>query len=194
MIALFKDRKIEAIKIYILFYILIFPLDLTNFMMSVLSIILAIWWLIIGKNRGYFVKLKDILYNKALLLFILFILYAYLSLLWSDDFSEGVKRLNLYKYYWIMIPVIFTTLDKKDVKFAFYALIFSFGIYAMYSLSIFMGFFETEYSNHLNPKGHIPYSTVTAYFALSTIFAFYFYLKESQELVYSILVIIILDS
>ena len=181
MIALFKDRKIEPIKIYIFFYILIFPLDLTNFMMSALSIILLIWWLIIGKNRGYFVKLKDILYNKALLLFILFILYAYLSLLWSDDFSEGVKRLNLYKYYWIMIPVIFTTLDKKDVKFAFYALIFSFGIYAMYSLSIFMGFFETEYSNHLNPKGHIPYSTVTAYFALSTIFAFYFYLKEDNK-------------
>lgn len=51
MISLFKDTKIEAIKIYIFFYILIFPLDLTNFMMSALSIILLIWWLIIGKTE-----------------------------------------------------------------------------------------------------------------------------------------------
>lgn len=172
-------NQVEPFKLFIYFYILIFPLDLANWMMSALSITLLIWWLVIGKQKGYFIKLKEILYNKPLVLFILFILYAYLTFLWTDNTSQ--KYLHLYKYYWIMIPVIFTTLDKKDIKFAFYALIFSFALYSIYSLLIFLGLFSFEYSNSLNPKGHIPYSTVTAYFAISTIFSFYFYLKEENR-------------
>ncbi|RBQ29849.1 O-antigen ligase family protein [Aliarcobacter vitoriensis] len=181
MIVFFKDTKIEPIKLYIFIYILVFPLDLTNWMMSVLSIVLFIWWLIIGKQEKYFIKLKDLFSNIPLVLFILFIFYAYLSLLWSDDWSRGLRELKHYKYYWIMIPVLLTVLDKKDIKCSFYALIFSFGIYAVYSLCIFLGLFQIRDSDHLNPKGHIAYSVVTAYFALSTILGFYFYLKEDNK-------------
>ncbi|RBQ26204.1 MULTISPECIES: O-antigen ligase family protein [Arcobacteraceae] len=195
MILSITENKIEPIKIYILFYILIFPLDLSNWMMSVLSMILLLWWLIVGKNKGYFIKLKEIFYNKPLILFILFILFAYISLLWSDNWTRGFKELNYYKYYWIMIPVLFTTLNKKDIKLAFYALILSFGIYSIYSLLIFLGLFEIKDSNHLNPKGHIAYSVVTAYFALNTIFAFYFYIMEesSKKIKYLLLFISIVS-
>ena len=48
------------------------------------------------KKRGYLIKLKEIIYNKPLILFILFILYCYLSLLWTDNLTFGISHLNFY--------------------------------------------------------------------------------------------------
>ena len=108
--------------------------------------------------------------------------------------GNGLNVLNDYKYYWILVPIFFTAFEKKDVKNAFYVLVFSFCLYALLSLSIFIGLFEIKDSNSSNPKGILAYALVTVYMALNTLLAFYFYIKEeNRKIKYIILLISILS-
>ena len=187
-------ERIEPFKIFSYLWIFILPWDFAKSIMGIFSIIAIIWWLIIGQRKGYFIKLKDILYNKPLIFFFIFLLYCYLSLSWTKNFSYGLNVLNDYKYYWILVPIFFTAFEKKDVKNAFYVLVFSFCLYALLSLSIFIGLFEIKDSNSSNPKGILAYALVTVYMALNTLLAFYFYIKEeNRKIKYIILLISILS-
>ncbi|OCL83918.1 O-antigen ligase family protein [Arcobacter porcinus] len=176
-----NKEAIEPFKIFIYLWILILPWDFTKGIMGNFSIIMVVWWLIIGKRRGYFIKLKELLYNKSLFLFLLFLIYAYLSLLWTDNIKFGFDQLNFYKYYIVVIPIIYTVLSKEDIQNALYILIISFGIYALFSLSIYFGLVEIKGSNPSNPKGILAYALVTVYMAISSLMAFYFYLNEENK-------------
>lgn len=175
------NKNIEPFKIFLYLWILILPWDFTKGIMGIFSIIMIIWWLIIGKRKGYYTKLKEIFYNKSLLLFYIFLLYAYISLLWSNNLEFGINHLNFYKYYWIVVPILFTVFEKEDVKNVLYILVISFGLYALFSLSIFVGLFEIRDSNSSNPKGILAYAVVTVYMAITTLWAFYFYLNEENK-------------
>lgn len=180
MKTLIFNKEIESFKIFLYLWILILPWDFTKGIMGNFSIIMIIWWLLIAKRKGYFLKLKEIIFNKPLLLFIFFVFYSYLSLLWTSNLEFGLSHLNFYKYYWIIIPVLFTVLEKEDVKNTFYILLTSFGLYALFSLSIFIGLFEIRDSNSYDPKGILAYALVTVYMAITTLWAFYFYLNEDN--------------
>ncbi|HIO90571.1 MAG TPA: O-antigen ligase domain-containing protein, partial [Campylobacterales bacterium] len=80
-----KFNKKDWFINYIYFYVFVMPWNFFNGQMGTLSIVLLIWWLLVGKDRGYFIKLKDIVKVKPLLLLIIFFLYAYLSLLWTEN-------------------------------------------------------------------------------------------------------------
>ncbi len=190
MISVLSKQKPELFKIYVYIYIFIFPLDSFSFMMGFLSTILFVWWLCIGKKYGYFIKLKEIFFNIPLLLFILFIFYAYFSLLWTDNLIEGINELKYYKYYWIMIPVLFTAIDKEDIKKIFYLVLLSLGIYALFSLSIFLELINIKGFVKEVPNGHIPYHVVTVYMGVACLFSFYFYLKENNKRIKYILLLI----
>lgn len=187
--------KSDPLKAIMFLWIFILPWDFFNGVMGVFTIIFIILWLILGKSKGYFSKLKEIFSNKPIIILILFIMFAYLSLMWSDNQKTAFSELNFYKYYWVLIPIIYTVFDKEDIKTAFYTLVLSFGIYAIFTLSIFLGFFEIRNSNSLNPKGILHYAVVTVYMAINTMFAFYFYLKEqdNQKIKYLFLIISILS-
>lgn len=187
--------KSDPLKAIMFLWIFILPWDFFNGVMGVFTIIFIILWLILGKSKGYFSKLKEIFSNKPIIILILFIMFAYLSLMWSDNQKTAFSELNFYKYYWVLIPIIYTVFDKEDIKTAFYTLVLSFGIYAIFTLSIFLGFFEIGNSNSLNPKGILHYAVVTVYMAINTMFAFYFYLKEqdNQKIKYLFLIISILS-
>lgn len=174
--------SIEPIKIVIFLFIFILPWDFFKSIVVVFSFFIAILWIITGKQNGYFIKIKKIFQNKALVLFYIFILYACFSLFWTEDLDAGLTELNFYKYYLIILPIVFTVFNKEDVKMAFYILVFSFGLYAIFSLSIFLEFIEIKGSNQLNPKGILSYAVVTVYMAINTFFAFYFYLIEKNNI------------
>jgi O-antigen ligase len=182
MTILNKISTEQPIKILILIFIFILPWDFFKSIVGVFSFFIVILWILTGKQNGYFIKIKKIFQNKALLLFYIFILYAYFSLFWTEDISAGLKELNFYKYYFVILPIVFTVFNKEDVKTAFYILVFSFGCYALFSLSIFLEFIEIKDSTKLNPKGILSYAIVTVCMAINTFFAFYFYLIEKNNM------------
>lgn len=185
MILYLIKSKQDPLKLYMFLYIFLLPWNFISGMVSNLTIIMFFWWLIIGKKKGYFLKLKDIFCNKTLVIFLFFIIYTLLSLFWSDNILSGFKELGFYKYYLIIILVFFSVFNKHDVKIAFYMLVFSLGLYAIFSLSIYLEIFSINtkdgISNKMNPRGYLPYSLVTLYMAISTFFSIYFFIKEKNS-------------
>ena len=171
-------EKIKSTDHYILFvymYFFLMPWNLLKFQMGVLSIILFIWWIIKFKSK-IFTKLKTILEFKPLVLLILFILFTYLATLWSVSISEGFEYVNkFHKYYFLIIPVLFTSLSMQEAKNSLKILIISFATYAIFSLLIYLGLFviEDTHSNSSNPKGIMGYAIVTQYMAIGVLGSFF---------------------
>ncbi|MBN2964660.1 O-antigen ligase family protein [Sulfurospirillum sp. T05] len=157
---------------FVFLFIFLMPWNINNGQMSLLSIILLIWWMIIGRKKGYFSKLKNIFHTTPLVLLIFFLLYAYGSLLWSQNIAFGIdSTLNFYKYYWIMVPILFTALSRQDALWGMYVLIFSFSVYGVLSLMIFLDIIHIPSSSPRDPKGHLAYAVVTAYMGLGSLLA-----------------------
>ncbi|MGJ0323449.1 O-antigen ligase family protein [Aliarcobacter cryaerophilus] len=194
MIDYFRGIKQDYFKIYMFVYIFFLPYNFFSGFFSNLTIFLFIWWLIIGKKKGYFLKVKEIFTNLPLLILFLFILYACLSLLWSDNIKMGIKELEYYKYYPMIVMVFFTVFNKEDVKIAFYVITFSFALYALFSLSIYMEFFTVQLkdkiSNKSNPRGILPYAVVTFYMAFNIFLSLYLFMKENNKAIKYLLLII----
>ena len=186
-----KFNKKDWFINYIYFYVFVMPWNFFNGQMGTLSIVLLIWWLLVGKDRGYFIKLKDIVKVKPLLLLIIFFLYAYLSLLWTEniEFAKD-STLKFYKYYWIMIPVLFTVLDEEKVKYIFFIFVASLGIYAAFSILIFLNIIEIIDCSAENPRGILPYAIVTPYMGIAFLSSIVFLKYYSSKLIKHLFILI----
>ncbi|WP_373036190.1 O-antigen ligase family protein [Sulfurimonas sp.] len=156
--------------------------------MGILSIILLLWWLTIGKERGYFSKLKTIFDFKPLLLMIFFFAFSYLSLFWTENFENAKIALNYYKYYWIMVPVLFTSLTKKEAIIGLYIFILSIGGYSLFSILIYLNIWHINQNATANPRGILSYSIVTSYMAIgfiSSLFISYYNKSTVIKIVFS---------
>lgn len=174
--------KTEPFKLYIYLYILTLPWDLFKGIMGVSSTIMLLWWLLIAKDRGYFIRLKELTKSYSIILLFLFLLYGILSLLWSDNMTYGLRHIIRFKYYWITIPIIFSVFNKRDALIGLGVFIFSLGLYALLSFSIFLGFFEIGRSDSADPRGDLAYAVVTPYMAISTMFsALFVYLTKEHK-------------
>ena len=178
-------EKVALIKLYMYLYIFLLPFNFFSGFFSNLTFILFFWWLFVGKREGYFQKIKEIFKNKPLVLFLLFITYAILSLFWSSNLEAGMDELDYYKYYPIIVLVFFTVFKKEDIKIAFYVLIFSFAVYALFSLSLYMDLFTIKIKEYVSskndPKGILPYAVVTFYMSISVFFSVYYFFKEENK-------------
>ncbi len=182
-------KRTDNFIIYLYFYFFVMPWNFEKWQMGVLSVIMFIWW-IIKYKKEIMSKLKTIFEFKPLVILILFILYSYIAVFWSEDFSAGLKETNkFYKYYFFIIPVLFTSLTVHQAKNILKILIFSFSLYALFSLLIYLGLFtisETN-SNTYNPKGLMGYAIVTQYMAIGALGALIFALFEKKEFKFKII-------
>lgn len=179
---LFYKIKEDYFITYIYLYILLMPWNFLNGQMGGLSVILFIWWLWIAKSRDFFSKLKAIFYFKPLFMILLFFAYSYFSLLWTDNFEDAKKALTYYKYYWILVPVIFTALNTKQAKNGLHIFVISLGIYAIFSILISLDIVHiidhtTNPTGVKNPRGILAYAITTPLMAigfLSSLFIAYY--------------------
>jgi O-antigen ligase len=184
-----KDYFID----YIYLYIFLLPWDFWKPKMGVLSLILFIWWLILAKRRSYFQKLKTIQNVTALKLFLLFFLYAFSSLLWSNNiYSAFHTYFQFFKYALIMIPVLYTSLSINEAKNSLYIFSISLILYAFFSLGIYFELYTIHGSNKVNPKGFMAYAIITPYMAISTLFfiIFAFFAHSKQKIIFTLFAII----
>jgi len=170
--------NLKTIDNYILFiyaYFFLMPWNFSKSQMGVFSVILFIWWII--KYKGKILsKLKLLFKFLPILLLVLFISFTYLSSLWSESVVDGFKYVNkFHKYYILIIPVLFTSLNLQESKNCIKIVIVSFVSYSLFSLLIYFGFFTISdtNSNTLNPKGIMGYAIVTQYMAIGCLSSFF---------------------
>lgn len=170
--------KLKATDTYILFiyfYIFLMPWNFFKWQMGAFTAIIFIWWLI--KYKGSLEqKLRTLYEFRPLAILIFFIIYSYISILWSTSWIEGFNYVNdFHKYYFLLIPVLFTSLNSKEAKNGIKLFIISFISYSIFSILIYLGFFTIEDtgSNVSNPKGIMGYAIVTQYMAIGSIASFF---------------------
>ena len=181
-------NKIKLIDNYMLFiygYLFIMPWNFFKGQMGLFTVILFIWWLI-KFREGISLKLRTIFEFKPLLLFILFISYTYISILWSSDFLNGFYYVNSFnKYYFLVIPFIFTSMNSAEAKISLKILILSFACYSIFSLLIYFNLFTIQEtgSDSLNPKGIMAYSTSTQYMVIGSIASLFYAIFTKTKII-----------
>lgn len=187
-----KDKKDKYFIYFIYFYIFVTPLHFSKSQTAFLSAILLIWG-IIKYKKEILNKLKEKAFFLPILLFISFISYTYISLLWSDNISVALRHVNNFnKYYFLFVPALLISLNKETAKTSIKIITISFGVYAIYSILIYLGFFNSsEYGfSSNNPTGHLRYLTVSQYMSIgffsSLFFIYYSNIKEEKVLFFSV--------
>jgi O-antigen ligase len=173
----------EKYILFVFFFIFLMPWNFFKWQMGAFSIILFLWWIIRYKNNLKD-KIKKIFQFKPLLIFIIFLIYVYITPFWSDSWYEGFNYVNdKYKYYILIIPVLFTSLNEEQAKKCIDILIFSFVSYSIFSICIYFGFFNIEDtgSDKSNPKGIMGYAIVTIYMAVGAIATFFMGLNYNNR-------------
>lgn len=177
----FMNKK--YFEYYIYFYIFFLPIETFDVQMRVLSVVLLIWWLMLGKKEDYFIKLKEILFFKPLVLFFITLSYFYLSILWSSSIEDGLKiTARIYKYYWLVVPILFTSVGLRQAKNAFLILTLSFISYAIFSFLIYNGML-TGFGKGTtvdNPTGIYKYTVTSYYMIFGMLFSFMYFLYNSK--------------
>lgn len=183
-----RIREKNLYILFVYFYFFMMPWNLFKSQMGVLTVILFLLWILKYKFE-IIKKIKEVFSFRPLVILILFIVFTYISSLWSSSFKEAFSYVNsFHKYYFLFIPVLFTSLNVNEAKNSIKVLIFSFFTYSIFSLLIFLGLFTiTENgSNVLNPKGIMGYAIVTQYMLIGTIASFVFaiFSKKGHKIFY----------
>lgn len=167
---------------YIYLYIFLLPYTHWGPQLGLLTGILFIWWFLRAKQEKYFEKLKDLFIFKATFFMILFLLFIILTFLWSDNIDEALLEFRYYKYYFFILPILFTSLKKEEVLISLKVLSFSFGIYGLFSFLIYLNVFNWEGSSPSNPKFLFRYMITGMYLVLGTILFYFFFFKEKMQI------------
>lgn len=157
-----KTINRSNLVLYIYFFSFITPLNLFKSQLFITTTLLLIGWLLTLRENDYMTKLKEIFNFKPFLLLIVFFIYTYTSLLWSSDLKEGWKMQGYFKYYFIIIPVLASTLTAQEAKNAFKFFIISLGSYAFISIFAFLGVITISKTPE-NPIGNLAYSVATPF-------------------------------
>ena len=144
----------------------------TNFF----EITILLLWLFEG-NWKY--KLSQYKTNPLILTFTIFLGYSLLSVFWASSISDGIDYVAKYRHF-LIIAVIYTSLDKKFIKHIFSVFLLSMLISEIMSYGIFLELWK--YKNILpnNPSpfmSHMTYSTILAF--TSTILLTRVFLNEN---------------
>ncbi|MGE4457465.1 MAG: O-antigen ligase family protein [Arcobacteraceae bacterium] len=174
MKSLFYTIYEDRFKFFLYFYFFVMPWNFFKAQMGVLTLILLLLW-IEKFRKNIFINLKKIVEFKPLIILFAFILYTYVASLWSDSIKEALEHLNqFHKYYFLLIPILFTSLSETEAKNSIKVLIVSFASYSFFSLLIYLNVFSVEGSNYTNPKGILAYAIATQYMAIGALSAFFF--------------------
>ena len=142
------------------------------------ALILLLW--IIEGDWKY--KLKLYLKNPLTLSFILFFIYAFISLLWARDIEFGIKYMEKYRHFLI----IFVFLSSLDLKFApkiISAFLFSVFFSEIVSYGIFFEIWNYKNISPTDPTpfmSHMTYSTILAF--TSSILLIKLFLSKDEPL------------
>ncbi len=128
------------------------------------ALMLLVWF----TDKRFGTRSEQLKQNRFILILTLFILYNFISLLWSDAIPEGLQYIKRY-WYLSVIPVIYTSVQKRYIPYMVSAFLLGMLISEIISYGIF---FEWWHFKNVPPQmptpfmHHIHYSLFLAFTAL----------------------------
>jgi O-antigen ligase len=171
----------DCINYLFILYALLLPLSRAG--ISILSALLIILWLFSGDLKN---KIKSIKYNRVIIYICLYIGFATLSLLWTDDVNSGIDYIRRY-WYFLPIIVIATTIKKEYLHYSVSAFLAGIFISILISYGIFFELFTINNSKPHDPSpfmNHLQYSMFLGFSALIILNKFFFITDLKSRIIY----------
>lgn len=155
------------INYIIVLYAFLIPISRAG--ISILSILMILLWLLDGDFRRKFEQIKE---NKVVLFIGLFIVYTFLSLLWTDyeSLDHGLgQTLKIIRLVFLPMLIIATTLKKEYIPKIITAFLFGMLISEIISYGIFFELWTTKHGSPMDPTPfmhHLDYSTFLTFTSL----------------------------
>jgi len=147
---------------YYLILLLAFTLPISRAVISIISVLLPVIWIIEGNFKYKFQIIKN---NKALLFFTLFIAFSLLSLLWTQNFIDAKRPVRLFVYYLDLI-VIATSFNPKYTYRIINAFLVGIFISVFIAYGVAFELWQFKYASPNDPSPfmlHLEYSIFLAF-------------------------------
>jgi len=160
MKTLFNKNINTYINYLIVAYAFSFPISKAA--VNIVEVLLLLLWIYQGNWKYKFELLKS---NKFIIFLLAFILWSVVSIAWASNTIFAMQYIGKYHHF-LMIPVIYTSLEKKYISYVFGAFIGSMLISELMSYGIYFNLFTYGRATHEFPTPfmhHITYSVVLVF-------------------------------
>ena len=146
-----------------------FCIPLSKAGISLFGILLILFWLM---ERNFKDKINLIQKEKIIILIILFLTLSFFSILWSSD---KIFALDYLKKYWhfLILPIIYTSLKKDNIKFVFNAFLFSMLISEIVSYGIFFELWTKDGISPTDPSPFVDHTSYSCFLAFTSFILIY---------------------
>lgn len=142
-----------------------FSLPLSKAGIVLFSCLLVLFWVFEGNYRN---KLKEIRTNLVLLSLAVFILFNYISILWSENLIYALDNIRMYLYF-LPIFVIATKIKKNEVKSIINSFLSAMFLSEIIAYGVFFELWTFKHATVQNPSPFmfwIDYSVFMAFTSL----------------------------
>jgi O-antigen ligase len=110
---MFKNLNLDKTFQFLLI-ILAFLMPLTVFCANLIIVIIVALWLVSGNYKS---KYDQIISSRFLIACVVFYCLHVVGLIWTEDLKWGLKILHKMWYFILLLPVLFTIVEKKYIKY-----------------------------------------------------------------------------
>ena len=157
---LFEQEINTYLNYMIIAYAFSFPISKAA--VNILEVLMLLLWIYQG-NWKY--KLELLKAQRFMLFLGAFVTYMIVSVMWASDTGFALKYIGKYHHF-LIIPVIYTALERKYINYVFLAFVTSVFISEMISYGIYFNLFTYGHATHEFPTPfmhHITYSVVLVF-------------------------------
>jgi len=137
-----KNLSYEAIiNFFILLYAFCLPISRAG--ISFATILLMLFWILQANFSKKFDEIKN---SYFILTIFTFVAYSSLAVIWSDDKFFALEYVRKY-YHFLLIPIIYTSLKKKNIDRVFLAFLFGMFVSVIFFYGVLLNIFTYEGTN-----------------------------------------------
>ncbi|MDQ1244911.1 MAG: O-antigen ligase [Campylobacterota bacterium] len=171
----------QAINYLFVLYALAVPISKALIIFT--TILMAIIWFFSDNLKQ---KLNFLKSNTTLLFLLAFVVVSLFSLLWSNDPVGGLVYIRKY-WYFLIIPIVATTIEKKYLEFAISAFLIGMFLSELLSYAIFFELIQWKETTPQDPSpfmNHIQYSMFLAFTSLLLLNRYFFHESTKLKILY----------
>ncbi len=150
---------------------------------NLFEILIFLLWIYQG-NWKY--KLEQYKLNPLIITFAVFISFSLISILWASSISFALDYIAKYRHF-LMIPIIYTSLDTKFINHIFSAFLLSMFASEIMSYGIFFEFWTYKNVSPSNPApfmDHVSYSIYLAFTSMILLNRIFFETELKYKIMY----------
>ena len=131
---------------------------------NTIVVIIVLLWLCSGDYKS---KYNEIISNKLMISSIVFYILHVIGMFWTEDFEWGFHILHKMWYFLLLLPVLYTIVNKEYIKYYIYAFLAAIALTEILSYLVWfevIGEFRKAYFNNPTPfMSHVSFNPFLAF-------------------------------